>query len=213
MIRTHTTGRSATGLMLATAAAVLAALLPPLATAGAAHASRGAPLNPSSRQPPAVSGCTMAIPSPHATIEAQIANAAGFCELVSPALADEVFRSAVMVMPGRLWHYADAALSCRLRYRQTAGRMTIRNSAAACRWFTRTATGWRREAGWRQATAAVGQSPKQLSRRSMAIRGRRDSDLRRRGGSRSPGLRRQKTPAPDRLASTRQSGDSTSSPR
>jgi hypothetical protein len=143
---TRATGRSATGLMLATAAVVLAALLPALATAGAAHAGRGASMNPNSRQPPTVGRCTMAIPSPHATIEAQIANAAGFCELVSPALADEVFRAAVMVMPGRLWHYADAALSCRLRYRQTPGRMTIRNSATACRWFTRIATGWHRAA-------------------------------------------------------------------
>lgn len=146
---TRTTGRSATGLMLATAAVVLAALLSTLATAGGAHAAGGAPMNVNSRQPPTVSGCTMAIPSLHATIEAQIAHAAGFCELVSQALAGEVFRSAVMVMPGRLWHYADAALSCRLRYRQTAGRVTVRNSAAACRWFTRTASGWRREAGWR----------------------------------------------------------------
>ena len=143
---TRPVGRSATGLVLATAAVVLAALLAALVTAGAAHATRGAQMNPNARTPPTVGGCTMAIPSPHATIEAQIANAADFCELISQALADEVFRSAVIVTPGRLWHYADAALSCRVRYRQTPGRMTIRNSTAACRWFTRTATGWRRAA-------------------------------------------------------------------
>jgi hypothetical protein len=143
---TRPVGRSATELALAIAAAVLVALLTGLVTAGAARASHGAQMSPNSRTPPRVSGCTMAIPSPHATIEAQIANAADFCELISQALADEVFRSAVIVTPGRLWHYTDAALSCRLRYRQTPGRMAIHNSAAACRWFTRTATGWRRAA-------------------------------------------------------------------
>jgi hypothetical protein len=143
---TRPVGRSATGLMLATAAVVLTVLTAALVTAGAAHATRRAQMSPNARTPPTIGGCTMAIPSPHATIEAQIANAADFCEFVSHALADEVFRSAVIVTPGRLWHYADAALSCRLRYRETPGRMTIRNSAAACRWFARTATGWRRVA-------------------------------------------------------------------
>jgi hypothetical protein len=143
---TRPVGRSAAGLVLATAAVVLAALLAPLVTAGAAHATRGAQISPNAHLHPTVGARTMVIPSPHATIEAQIANAADFCELISQGLADEVFRAAIIVTPGRLWHYADAALSCRLRYRQTPGRMTIRNSAAACRWFARTATGWRRAA-------------------------------------------------------------------
>jgi hypothetical protein len=125
---------------------VLAALLASPLTAGAARERRRAQMIPNVPTRPAVGNCTMAVPSPRATIEAQIANAADFCEIVSHALAEEVFRSAVVVTPGRLWHYADAALSCRVRYRQTTGRMTIRNSAAACRWFTRTATGWRLEA-------------------------------------------------------------------
>jgi hypothetical protein len=142
---TRPAGRSSTGLRLATAAVVLAALSAALMTAGAAHATRGAQ-TPNARTPPTIGGCTMASPSPRATIEARIANAADFCELVSKGLADEVFHAAVVVTPGRLWHYADAALSCSLRYRQTPGRMTIRNSAATCRWFARSATGWRREA-------------------------------------------------------------------
>lgn len=143
---TRPVGRRATGLAFATAAVVLATLLTGLVTAGAVHASHAAQMSPNARTPVAVGGCTMASPSPHATIEAQIANAADFCEIISQGLAGDVFRSPVTVTPGRLWHYADGALSCRLQYRQTPGRVTIRNSAAACRWFTRSATGWRRAA-------------------------------------------------------------------
>jgi hypothetical protein len=91
-------------------------------------------------------GCTMAVRSPHATVEAQIVNAGDFCELVAQGLADEVFRSAVIVTPGQLWYYTDTVISCRLQYGRTSGRLTIRDSAAACRWFTRRATGWRRMA-------------------------------------------------------------------
>jgi hypothetical protein len=134
------------GLMLATAAVVLAALVAGPVKPGVAHASRGTLMNPNVGSPPMAGGCTMAVASPHATVEVQIANAADFCELVSQGLADEVFRSAVIVTPEQLWHYTDGALSCRLQYRQTSGRLTIRDSAAACRWFTRRATGWRRVA-------------------------------------------------------------------
>jgi hypothetical protein len=66
-----------------------------------------------------LSSCTMAVPPARATVEAEIANAADFCELVSHALAAEVFRTPVLVTPALLWHYADAALSCRLRYGET----------------------------------------------------------------------------------------------
>ena len=82
---------------------------------------------------------------PRATVEAHLVAADGFCELVSHALASEVFRSTVVVTPDRYWHFLGTALSCRLRYGQTSGRVTIRNSAAACRWFTRATTGWHRE--------------------------------------------------------------------
>jgi|tagenome__1003787_1003787.scaffolds.fasta_scaffold20503765_2 hypothetical protein len=139
---TRPDGPNATGLALAALALALAALLIGAVTPGA-RASRAGRVSPNVRTPPEIGGCTMAMPSRHATIEAQIANAADFCQLVSQALADEVFRSAVVVTPGRFWHYPDAALSCRLRYRHTPGRMTIHNSAGACRWFSRTATGWR----------------------------------------------------------------------
>jgi len=87
----------------------------------------------------------MALPALHATVEAQIANAADFCELVSQALAVEVFGSSVIVTPDRLWHYADAALSCHLRYGRTRYRMTIHNSSPACRWLTRLSTAWKPE--------------------------------------------------------------------
>jgi hypothetical protein len=140
-------GPGATALGLAAAAVVVATLLAGLLSADGAWASRVHQLSPSARTPPSTGACTMIIPLPRATIEAQIANAGDFCEIISKALATEVFRSAVIVTPGRLWHYPDAPLSCRLRYRRTPGRMTIRNSAAACRWFTRTATGWRRTTG------------------------------------------------------------------
>ena len=102
--------------------------------------------NPQGPPRPTLGACTMAVPALHATVEAQIANAADFCELVSQALAVEVFGSSVIVTPDRLWHYADAALSCHLRYGRTRYRMTIRNSAAACRWLMRRAPSWRVEA-------------------------------------------------------------------
>jgi hypothetical protein len=135
---TRPIARRLTGLALVTVVATLV-------TAGAAHATPGTDMSPSVRGPATAGGCTMAIPAARATIEAHLAGAGGFCELVSHALAGDVFRSAVVVMPDRYWHYLGAALSCHLRYRQTTGRVTIHNSAAACRWFTRTSTGWHRE--------------------------------------------------------------------
>ena len=135
---THPIGRSLTRLALA------ALLATPLA-AGAAWANPGSQVSPTARGPAADRGCTMAIPAPRATVEAHLVAADGFCELVSHALASEVFRSTVVVTPDRYWHFLGTALSCRLRYGQTSGRVTIRNSAAACRWFTRATTGWHRE--------------------------------------------------------------------
>ena len=70
--------------------------------------------------------------------------ASDFCELISRALAQEVFRSAVLVTPGRLWHYTGASVSCELRYRRTLEQISIRNAARACRWLTRPATSWHR---------------------------------------------------------------------
>jgi len=57
-----------------------------------------------------------------------------------------VFHAPLLVTPGRLWHYAGATVSCRLRYGDTRYLMTIRNSAAACRWLMRLAPSWRVEA-------------------------------------------------------------------
>jgi hypothetical protein len=103
-------------------------------------------LRPSRARPPKLGTCTMAVPPTQTTVEAQIANAADFCELVSQALAADIFRAPVIVTPGRLWHYTGAALSCRLRYGATPYRMTVRNSAAACRWLVRLAPKWHLEA-------------------------------------------------------------------
>jgi hypothetical protein len=135
---TRPIGRSLARLALAT-------LLATLLAAGAARANPGSAMRPNVRVPVTGGGCTMAVPAPRATIEAHLVAAEGFCELVSHALAGDVFRSAVVVTPGRYWHFLDSVLSCRLRYGQTSGRVTIRNSTAACRWFTREATGWHRE--------------------------------------------------------------------
>jgi hypothetical protein len=131
---------------------VAASVLIPGSAAHATDRSRhgsgyraGAHVSPNSPPPLKIGGCTIALPATHATVEAEIANAADFCELVSQALADDVFHAPVIVTPGRLWHYADAALSCRLRFGHTAYRITIRNAPGACRWATRVSTGWHRE--------------------------------------------------------------------
>jgi hypothetical protein len=55
------------------------------------------------------------------------------------------FRSAVVVTPGSLWHYAGAELTCRFRYRVTRARITVHQSESTCRWLGRVATGWHRE--------------------------------------------------------------------
>lgn len=120
-----------------------------LATGTATAASQNSPRGVSARQNAishASTGydvCTMALPAIHVTVEVQIANAADFCELVSQALASDVFRAPMLVTPGQAWHYADAVLSCLLLYRHTRHRMMIRNSAPACRWLTRPTTGWK----------------------------------------------------------------------
>jgi hypothetical protein len=88
-----------------------------------------------------VGGCTIAAPPTQATVEASMAYADDFCELLSTALAGDVFHSAVIVSPSTLWHYTGAAVSCRLRFGQTAA-MTVRNSPAACRWLAQHGTGW-----------------------------------------------------------------------
>jgi hypothetical protein len=92
--------------------------------------------------PIAIGGCTMAVPARRATIEVQIADGRDFCELMSHALADDVFHASVVVTPRLLWHYADGTLSCHLRYRATPSRLTIRNSPPACHWMRRVASGW-----------------------------------------------------------------------
>jgi hypothetical protein len=92
-----------------------------------------------------VGECTIAAPPSQATVEARMAYAVDFCELLSKALASEVFHAAVIVIPERLWHYPDAGLSCRLRFGST-GFLTVRNSIATCRWLARHAAGWRFEA-------------------------------------------------------------------
>lgn len=137
--------------MMALLGIAAAFALPAAVSAGAAldtfdGARAGAQLNPSGARPPKLGSCTIAVPPTRTTVEVQIANAADFCELVSHALAVDVFRAPVIVTPGRLWHYTDAALSCRLRYGDTRYRMTIRNSAAACRWLIRLAPKWHLEA-------------------------------------------------------------------
>jgi len=85
----------------------------------------------------------MAVTTTRATVQAEIANAADFCELVSTVLAGSVFRAPVLVTPGLLWHYGDATLSCRLRYGTTAYRLTVYDSPDACRWLRKLGPGWR----------------------------------------------------------------------
>ena len=46
-----------------------------------------------------ITTCTIAAPSRHATIDVEIANASDFCELVSQALASEVFHARLLVTP------------------------------------------------------------------------------------------------------------------
>jgi hypothetical protein len=88
-----------------------------------------------------VGGCTIAAPPTQATVEVRIAYADDFCELLSTALAGDVFHAAVVVTPSTLWHYSGAAVSCRLQFGQTAD-LTIRNSPATCGWLARHGAGW-----------------------------------------------------------------------
>jgi hypothetical protein len=88
----------------------------------------------------------MAVQATETTVEVQIPDAADFCELVSQALAYDVFYAPVLVTADRLWHYPDAALSCRLRYRQTPDRIVVHNSLAACHWLLGLSAGWHPEA-------------------------------------------------------------------
>jgi hypothetical protein len=132
------------------AVAVAAFALEATVSAGAAlEASNGdgadAQLKLSRARPPKLGSCTMAFPPTRTTVETQIANPGDFCSLVSLALAADVFSAPVIVTPGRLWHYTEASLSCRLRYGDTRYRMTVRNSAATCRWLLRLAPKWHLE--------------------------------------------------------------------
>src|SRR5262249_14291320 len=86
--------------------------------------------------------CTIASPPQQATIEVAIPNAADFCELLSQALASEVFRSPTVVLSGALREYANSPRTCDLRYRRTAYEIVVSNSRAACAWLTRPGTGW-----------------------------------------------------------------------
>src|SRR5262249_20691946 len=86
--------------------------------------------------------CTIASPPQRATIEVAIPNAADFCELLSQALASEVFRSPTAVVPGVLWEYASSTRTCDLRYRRTSYEIVVSNSRAACAGLTRAGTGW-----------------------------------------------------------------------
>jgi hypothetical protein len=88
--------------------------------------------------------CTIAAPSLQATVEARLPDAADFCELVAQALAAEVFHAPVAVAQGRLWHYPDALLDCKLQFRNTHDRLTIHNAMPACAWFMQRRSGWHR---------------------------------------------------------------------
>jgi hypothetical protein len=85
----------------------------------------------------------MAAPLVRATVEVEMVNADDFCELVAQALGGDVLHMPLVVTSGRLWHYAGVSVSCRLGYLHTRARLTVRSSAAACRWFRRVAQDWR----------------------------------------------------------------------
>jgi hypothetical protein len=117
---------------------VLVAAATLVTSSAVAEANRG-------HQPP-IGRCTMAPLGTETTVEVQIPDAADFCELVSQALAYELFYAPMIVTP-ELWHYPDAPLSCRLQYRRTPDRITVHNSDAACRWLLLgLAPGWHPEA-------------------------------------------------------------------
>ena len=113
--------------------AVLAAVVAVVCAAGAA---------PSHAAPAINQVCTIASPPQRVTIEVAIPNAPDFCELLSQALASEVFRSPTAVVSGVLWEYASSTQTCDLRYRRTSYQIVVSNSRAACAWLTRPETGW-----------------------------------------------------------------------
>jgi hypothetical protein len=129
-------------------AVVTAALLVPACAASSSDGNRQSAAdqapNPQVASLPTVDGCTIALPRTRATVEVRITNAGDFCELTSQALADEVFRAALVVTPGSIWHYPGSTVSCRLRFPQTSYGITIRNAPAACHWLTRRSAGWGR---------------------------------------------------------------------
>ena len=86
--------------------------------------------------------CTIASPPQRATIEVAIPNAPDFCELLSQALAGEVFRSPTVVTPSAFWEYASSTRTCDLKYRHTSYEIVVSNSRAVCAWLTRRGTGW-----------------------------------------------------------------------
>lgn len=90
--------------------------------------------------------CTVASPPAQATVEARMAYAADFCELLSHALGGDVFHAAVIVTPERLWHFPGTDVSCRLHFRRS-GSLTVHNSTATCRWLASHAAGWQLEKG------------------------------------------------------------------
>ena len=118
-----------------------------LHTCGAVLAAAGAVVSaaaaaPSHAAPGINRVCTIASPPQRATIEVAIPNARDFCELLSQALASEVFRSPTTVVSGALWEYASSTRTCDLRYRRTSYEIVVSNSRAACAWLTRPGTGW-----------------------------------------------------------------------
>jgi hypothetical protein len=86
--------------------------------------------------------CTIASPPQQATIEVAMPYAPDFCELLSHALASEVFRAPIAVFPGALLEYATSTQTCDLRYGRTSYEIVVSNSRAACAWLTRRGTGW-----------------------------------------------------------------------
>jgi hypothetical protein len=89
----------------------------------------------------------MIAPFAQATIEVRMPNSADFCGLAAPALAGEVFKESIVVIDGPAAIFAGRRLSCLLGYRRSKERITIRNSARACRWFLRPGTGWNPTSG------------------------------------------------------------------
>jgi hypothetical protein len=89
--------------------------------------------------------CTVAEPATQATLEIQMPYAADFCELISHALAGDVFHAPLLVTPGRTWHYPGTTITCRLHHHSSRDRLTIRNSPATCHWLNQHATGWKQK--------------------------------------------------------------------